>query len=103
MRFIKASKLKEMQGRYGFYPMLRVLKELEDLGRFEECVYLKKLLQDSEKGREWYLSSKTDSLKYVLDNHLKFKKNEDKKKEYQSFLLNQSENAIEEIYSIINS
>lgn len=45
---------------YGFYPALKLLVELEAAENYEACVSLRDAMINVSKGREYYLSMKTD-------------------------------------------
>lgn len=46
--------------KYGFYPMLFLLKEFQDKEEFEKCAIIKQALVNVGSGREWYLSTQLD-------------------------------------------
>jgi hypothetical protein len=46
--------------KWGFYPALVLLKEEQENENYQNCVEIKKALDQIMKGREWYLSSKVD-------------------------------------------
>lgn len=53
--------VKKVIDRFGYYPALCILKELEDWNCFEICSYYKKVL-DEQTASMHYFSSKTDAV-----------------------------------------
>lgn len=57
----------------GLYPALLILKEQQDKENYENCVIMKRAIDDVAKGREWYLDSKVNgksfdvNLKSIID------------------------------------
>ena len=57
---LSVSSVKSAIYKYGFYPALHILQELEANEDFEKCKIFKEALDQVGGGREWYLSTKTD-------------------------------------------
>lgn len=69
----KVEKIKKGIYVYGFYPALFYLKELTEAEEYEKCSIVKQAMDEISSGREWYLSSFTDthSMNKTLENILK--------------------------------
>ena len=51
--------------RWGIYPALFLLREMQDKELYEDCLIIKQAIDDIIQGREWYLNTQVD------DNELK--------------------------------
>ena len=46
--------------RWGIYPALIMLRELQNNEQYEQCAIIKKALDEVMNGRGWYVDTKTD-------------------------------------------
>jgi hypothetical protein len=47
--------------KWGFYPALFLLREMQDNEMYEDCALMKQALDSVIIGREWYLNTKVDN------------------------------------------
>lgn len=63
--------------RWGIYPALFLLREMQDEERYEDCLIIKQAIENTIKGREWYLNTQIDdnglrtTYKKIMQGHNK--------------------------------